>query len=70
MIEESYVSFETAKLLKEKGFPSPNEKSNVDTLTCVAVFKGHLTKIQEGLIKPDNDYFIPTMSLAMRWLRA
>lgn len=73
MIQEQYVSFETAKLLKEKGF---NE-------TCRWVYNLN----DQRLIPADfhtntnfifntylNEYFpnlisAPTQSVAMRWLR-
>ena len=66
MITEDYVSFETAKLLKEKGF---NDK-------CRALYTSWFDEV-EG---PNEDraenwnvepkYFsAPTLQMAMRWLR-
>lgn len=66
MIEEAYVSFETAKLLKEKGFDE----------NCLYIFH----KDTNGLMpcnwhiknsEIDNDWGIalPTQQMAMRWLR-
>jgi len=61
-ITEDYVSFETAKLLKEKGF-------NCDEISCIRVFKGHTYKIQGTVIDADEDVTIPTIQLTMKWLR-
>lgn len=63
MIEESYVSFETAKLLKEAGFDAP----------CTSQYseKG----VQWEASRPENfndddwGYSCPTQALAARWLR-
>lgn len=52
MIEEDYVSFETAKLLKEKGF----DKDWVD---------GSIEKYLNGT----EGYSLPTLAIAMKWLR-
>lgn len=62
MITEDYVSYETAKLLKKSGFDS-NE------ISCINVFKGHTYKIQGTIIDADEDVTIPTIQLAMKWLR-
>lgn len=62
MITEDYVSFETAKLLKAKGFENSEP-------TCINVFKGHIHKIQDRLIHADDDVTIPTLQMAMKWLR-
>lgn len=67
MITEDYVSFETAKLLKEKGFDEP----------CHALYHNGEDKIFFGL---DVDsyhntnlnvdcYACPTLQMAMKWLR-
>jgi len=62
MIEEAYVSFETAKLLKEKGF---NEK----------VSRWYVANSpQEGIVTigfGDKQLYInaPTQQIAMKWLR-
>ncbi len=50
MIEENYCSFETAKLLKEKGF---NERTNMP----------HVDDYQRLVC------YIPTLQMAMKWLR-
>ena len=64
MIKEDYVSYEVAKLLKEKGFNEPcytcyiddNEISRCDYLS---------TNFE--LI--DNAFSAPTLQMAMKWLR-
>ena len=62
MITEDYVSYETAKLLKKSGFDS-------DEISCINVFKGHTYKIHGTVIDADEDVTIPTIQLAMKWLR-
>lgn len=80
-ITEDYVSFEVAKLLKEKGFDS-------DKVGCYGGFyseryyeSGHGIKTQSGqevgivyddLTNSDlehDEYLRPTQQMAMRWLR-
>ena len=64
MIKEDYVSFETAKLLKEKGFNEP-------CLMCYTSDKklgnyGHYNSYK------NSDVFsltAPTIQMAMKWLR-
>ena len=61
MIKEDYVSFETAKLLKEKGFDarecqnSPRYYYNTD-----GQFSGPSW---------DTEYTAPTIQMAMKWIR-
>lgn len=63
MIKESYVSFETAKLLKEAGFDAP----------CYAQYSER--GVQWDASYPENfnaddwGYSCPTQALAARWLR-
>ena len=66
MITEDYVSFETAKLLKEKGFDE----------NCAALY--HLRTgeiIQQGVgyvfnnSQWENFVSAPTLQMAMKWLR-
>jgi hypothetical protein len=69
MITEDYVSFETAKLLKEKGFDE----------ACHAYYDGghrHLLKfVQNGLynnagVVANSGICVgPTLQMAMKWLR-
>ena len=64
MITEDYVSFEVAKLLKEKGFDEPIQyfyKSDSKELYRGTVF----TNTQIG----DKFYNAPTHQMAMKWLR-
>jgi len=69
MITEDYVSFETAKLLKEKGF---NEKCR----TYYKVFpESRIAAIyhsseNRGVSEDDpNEILCPTLQMAMKWLR-
>lgn len=64
IIIEDYVSFETAKLLKEKGFsvPSFNYK---DWMCCMYDENG---KIHWG-VYDSNWYARITLQMAMKWLR-
>lgn len=69
MITEDYVSFETAKLLKEKGF---NEEcscfyNNIDYGTPGLEVDGQLYYINSAL--DDEEYAAPTLQMAMKWLR-
>lgn len=69
MIEEDYVSFEIAKLLKEKGFDE------------ICEYKYGVLNVDEGYVlqrffKPiknseliDNAYTAPTHQMALKWLR-
>ena len=69
MIEEAYVSFETAKLLKEKGFDEPCEGFYVNsgvlshTLSNANNSKWNEDKSTIGYISA------PTQQMALRWLR-
>ena len=62
MITEDYVSFETAKLLREKGF-------DVETYASIKVFAGRNYEVNGEWITPTKDTIIPTLQVAMRWLR-
>jgi len=66
MISEDYVSFETAKLLKEKGFDE----------NCAALYdvrNGEFRQKQTGYVFNNSqwDSFItaPTLQMVMKWLR-
>jgi len=66
MMEEDYISFETAKLLKEKGFDE----------NCAALYdlrNGEFCKKQTGYVfnnsQWDNFITAPTLQMAMKWLR-
>ena len=64
MITEDYVSFETAKLLKEKGFDEP-----------VLKFYDNKGEVAELYCRPQNKpitgdtYKCPTLQMTMKWLR-
>ena len=58
MITEDYVSFETAKLLKEKGF---------DDFTCHSYFYKN-GDIEEET-RYEGDFGRPTLQMVMKWLR-
>ena len=69
MVEEEYVSFETAKLLKEKGFDERTEFLYEKSKT----FNNGNHKLIESYslnkeLLPEC-YSAPTQSLVMRWLR-
>ena len=63
-IKEDYVSFGTAKLLKEKGFPLPSTNFK-DWVFCMYDENGD---IQWGCYNPEW-YVRVTLQMAMKWLR-
>ena len=68
MIEESYVSFDTARMLKEAGF-----EANLRT-RYVEEEKDEWAFWESGTKRSDYNYFddtiaCPTQALAARWLR-
>lgn len=65
MITEDYVSFETAKLLKEKGFDGECRDYYRDNNFYSEDFKSNwnCTKVTPIL------YSAPTLQMTMRWLR-
>ena len=68
MIEESYVSFDTARMLKEAGF-----EANLRTM-YVEEEKDEWAFWDSGAKRSDYNYFddtiaCPTQALAARWLR-
>ena len=65
-IKEEYVSFETAKLLKEKGFNEP----------CICYSYGNSMnnyfskpRIIDGANSDASYILLPTQQMAMKWLR-
>lgn len=62
-ITEDYVSFETAKLLKEKGFM---EGAIIKFFASGYDSKGNILDIRDTELK---DYPRPTLQMAMKWLR-
>jgi hypothetical protein len=79
MITEDYVSFETAKLLKEKGFDEYCKSVyHVGSVCSVASLGYHNNEGYGELIeekqnsdfgKYDNAISAPTLQMAMKWLR-
>ncbi len=70
MLTESYVSFEIAKLLKEKGF---NEKVNhvYHYYTSTPFYRRHLRDFNGEDYKNlrHEHYSAPTLQMALKWLR-
>ena len=63
MITEDYVSFEIAKLLKEKGFDEVTSKWYLK-------YKGEYTLVSRGTAEHSNSSIdVPTLQMAMKWLR-
>ena len=62
MITEDYVSFEVAKLLKEKGFKSDNCHTAYDENGSFFWY-GDYSKDRKGIMDA------PTLQMAMKWLR-
>ena len=75
MIEESYVSFDTAKLLKEVGFDVPCSGVYVtDRIGYYEFRENDNKKTADDLWRNTRDgfqyeYLAPTQALAARWLR-
>lgn len=65
-ITDDYVSFETARLLKEAGFDWPCEKW-FELKGCTPVEWGADARCNWNVSK--DDYSRPTLSLAAKWLR-
>ena len=63
MITEDYVSFEMAKLLKEKGFDEFTQKWYLK-------YKGEYSLASWGSAEHTDDSIdVPTLQMAMKWLR-
>ena len=73
MIKEAYVSPETAKLLKEKGF----EGHSIITIYDENAANAYIKELQEKHLPYSSDdpklkefyYTQPTLQMAMKWLR-
>jgi len=63
MITEDYVSFETAKLMKEKGF-NENTDKQFDSDKIVGDYN-----ITDRSRNPERYLDAPTLQMAMKWLR-
>lgn len=75
-ISEDYVSFETAKLLKEKGFEIDTDldywKIGEDGTRYFMCSIGAYTSDKNNpyaFYRPENSYPCPTQAVAMKWLR-
>lgn len=70
MITEDYVSFEVAKLLKEKGFDGDSGDCECHMFYCEYTEERIMPICEIGFI-PDNEtvFFAPTHQMAMKWLR-
>ncbi len=74
-MKDQLISFETAKLAKEKGFKFKNiNLSYSDWYPCFNV-TGEIEAMSSNIIKNNEDsiapvlYFAPTQSLLQKWLR-
>ena len=69
MIKEDYVSFEVAKLLKEKGFDAEcNYEYGVPVVERGYVLQMFFKPIKNSELV-DEAYAAPTLQMAMKWLR-
>ena len=71
---EQYISFETAKLAKEKGFPQEPNRLRIPYYNYKGVFKGDVTDWLKVYLKKENTSAVesvsaPTQSLLQKWLR-
>lgn len=70
MITEDYVSFETAKLLKENGFDEPCALTEFD---CDAYKKWVETAPRPIMLNAESEkpfrYSVPSIYVAIKWLR-
>ena len=75
MITEDYVSFETAKLLKEKGFDEEIETIITPDGRIYYVDENSVSRVIHTKIKNSNiniyseDCSCPTLQMAIKWLR-
>lgn len=76
MITEDYVSFETAKLLKEKGFDEPCSHIYRNDGMHLYCGDARLTTLTNTEIDEPQDWVsetftcaCPTLQMAMKWLR-
>jgi hypothetical protein len=68
MITEDYVSFETAKLLKEKGFDEPCQFLYSSKYKPEGDFVGNFNARKNSEIN-EASCSAPTLQMAMKWLR-
>ena len=72
MIQEDYVSFETAKLLKEKGFDeSVNRFYEIYAGTPYSSLRSEYPLVKTEYCRNSftTNYAAPTLQMAMKWLR-
>lgn len=70
MITEDYVSFETAKLLKEKGFDEPCECFYDTEHNDISIVNGWMVTSNSQLDEREIlCYSAPTLQMVMKWLR-
>lgn len=70
MITEDYVSFETAKLLKDKGFCEPcfaYYSEYIDNWRTFKIWKKYPKTYDT--VRNDGYVLVPTLQMAMKWLR-
>lgn len=65
MIKEAYVSYEVAKLLKEKGFDEECFGAYTETNHNITMFTGQIKNSEYGI----SMYTAPTHQMACAWLR-
>ena len=65
MITEDYVSFEVAKLLKEKGFDEECIGAYSETNHTIIKFEPNVKNSEVGTLM----YSVPTLQMAMKWFR-
>ena len=74
MITEDYVSFETAKLLKEKGFVEATNRyynaqyDQIRTVSDTFMWHWNDEEFMKGVLM-EGAIAIPTLQMAMKWLR-
>ena len=73
MVTEDYVSFETAKLLKEKGFDYVSfycyEEKGINDILLVILSAPLSNSDLDNTIEPHKCYSAPSLQMAMKWLR-
>ena len=69
MITEDYVSFETAKLLKQKKFNGVSIITQYDEKEAREYIKGKKAFSSDDPKLKEFYYTIPTLQMAMKWLR-
>jgi hypothetical protein len=67
MITEDYVSFETAKLLKEKGFDGECDLFGRTDESELIIREAAKIAYEQGI--DDECVILPTLQMAMKWLR-